>query len=152
MIFVCTQLLKNGREQRRSTSIAFVDLKKAFDTVDRDLLFSSSFRYPVSKSAQTSYHIYLTIHSLALSNLSYYVLLYIHTQENRQWRMGLIDKQEIRVGIKNPTQKNPPKKTQKNPPNKTQKNPDHSGFFWVFLKKEVSLPFRTDFSGLFVVL
>ena len=51
MIFVCTQLLKNGREQRRSTSIAFVDLKKAFDTVDRDLLFSSSFRYPVSKSA-----------------------------------------------------------------------------------------------------
>jgi hypothetical protein len=34
-----------------------------------------------------------------------------------------------RVGIKKPTQKNPPKKTQKNPP----KKPTKSGFFLGFL-------------------
>ena len=39
-IFVCRQLLEKGREQHQPVSIAFVDLKKAFDTVDRSLLFS----------------------------------------------------------------------------------------------------------------
>ena len=45
MIFACRQLLEKGREQRRSTSIAFVDLKKAFDTVNRDILFAALERF-----------------------------------------------------------------------------------------------------------
>ena len=44
-IFVCRQLLEKGREQRQPVSIAFVDLKKAFDTVDRSLLFSILERF-----------------------------------------------------------------------------------------------------------
>ncbi len=47
---------------------------------------------------------------------------------------GRVEQQKVcredRVGIKKPTQKNPPKKTQKNPPKKPTKNV----FFWVFYK------------------
>ena len=39
MIFVCRQLLEKGREQFQPMSFAFIDLRKAFDTVNRDLLF-----------------------------------------------------------------------------------------------------------------
>ena len=45
MIFVCRQLLEKGREQNQPLSIAFVDLRKAFDTVDRRLLFSILERF-----------------------------------------------------------------------------------------------------------
>ena len=44
-IFVCRQLLEKSREQHQPLSIAFVDLKKAFDTVDRSLLFSILERF-----------------------------------------------------------------------------------------------------------
>ena len=45
MIFVCRQLLEKGREQNQPLSIAFVDLRKAFDTVNRRLLFSILERF-----------------------------------------------------------------------------------------------------------
>ena len=45
MIFVCKQLLEKEREQGQTLSIAFIDLKKAFDTVDRNLLFSILERF-----------------------------------------------------------------------------------------------------------
>ena len=45
MIFVCRQLLEKGREQGQTLSIAFIDLKKAFDTVNRNLLFSILERF-----------------------------------------------------------------------------------------------------------
>ena len=45
MLFVCRQILEKGREQQGQVSIAFVDLKKAFDTVDRQLLFLILERY-----------------------------------------------------------------------------------------------------------
>ena len=45
MIFVCRQLLEKGREQCQPLSFAFIDLKKAFDTVNRELLFSVLERF-----------------------------------------------------------------------------------------------------------
>ena len=39
MIFVCRQLLEKSSEQRVPISIAFIDLQKAFDTVNREALF-----------------------------------------------------------------------------------------------------------------
>ena len=38
MIFPAIQLMENSREQHRDVNIAFVDLSKAFDSVDRELL------------------------------------------------------------------------------------------------------------------
>ena len=38
MIFVCRQLLEKSREQQLPISIAFIDLQKAFDTVNREML------------------------------------------------------------------------------------------------------------------
>jgi hypothetical protein len=54
---------------------------------------------------------------------------------------------QARVGIKKPTQKNPPKKAPKKPPKKPTKN----GIFWVFLnfyffmKIIQTFLFQTDF-------
>ena len=45
MIFACRQMLEKGREQQQPLSIAFVDLKKAFDTVNRPLLFDILERF-----------------------------------------------------------------------------------------------------------
>ena len=45
MIFVCRQLLEKGREQSQPLSFAFIDLRKAFYTVDRGLLFSILRRF-----------------------------------------------------------------------------------------------------------
>ena len=39
MIFAARQLLEKSREQRRDLYMAFIDLSKAFDSVDRDLLW-----------------------------------------------------------------------------------------------------------------
>ena len=38
MIFLARQLLEKTREQRQDIFITFVDLAKAFDTVNRDML------------------------------------------------------------------------------------------------------------------
>ena len=40
MIFFCRQLLQKGREQSQPMSFTFIDLRKAFDTVNRGLPFS----------------------------------------------------------------------------------------------------------------
>ena len=40
MIFAARQLMEKCREQRRDLYVAFVDLSKAFDSVDRELLWS----------------------------------------------------------------------------------------------------------------
>ena len=45
MIFVCRQLIEKCREQRQPFSAAFVDLTKAFDTVNRDLLYQILNRF-----------------------------------------------------------------------------------------------------------
>ena len=45
MIFVCRQILEKGREQQQPISIGFVDLKKAFDTVNRNMLFAVLERF-----------------------------------------------------------------------------------------------------------
>ena len=39
MIFVCRQLIEKAKEQQEPISIGFVDLKKAFDTINREMLF-----------------------------------------------------------------------------------------------------------------
>ena len=39
MIFVCRQIIEKAREQQEPISIGFVDLRKAFDTVNREMLF-----------------------------------------------------------------------------------------------------------------
>ena len=40
MIFCARQLMEKCREQHRDLYIAFVDLSKAFDSVDKELLWS----------------------------------------------------------------------------------------------------------------
>ena len=45
MIFVCRQLLEKSREQRVPISIAFIDLQKAFDTVNREALLKVVERF-----------------------------------------------------------------------------------------------------------
>ena len=45
MIFVCRQLLEKSREQRVPISIAFIDLQKAFDTVNREALLEVVKRF-----------------------------------------------------------------------------------------------------------
>ena len=45
MIFVCRQILEKGREQQEPISMGFVDLKKAFDTVNREMLFAVLERF-----------------------------------------------------------------------------------------------------------
>ena len=45
MIFVCRQMLEKGREQQAPISMGFVDLKKAFDTVNREMLFAVLERF-----------------------------------------------------------------------------------------------------------
>ena len=45
MIFVCRQILEKGREQQEPVSMGFVDLKKAFDTVNREMLFAVLERF-----------------------------------------------------------------------------------------------------------
>jgi exonuclease III len=45
MFFVAKLLLEKGREQQRKISFAFIDLAKAFDTVNRDLLWRIMERY-----------------------------------------------------------------------------------------------------------
>ena len=40
MVFAARQLLEKCREQRRNLYVAFVDLSKAFDSVDRELLWA----------------------------------------------------------------------------------------------------------------
>ena len=40
MIFLCRQILEKGREQQQQISLGFIDLKKAFDTVNREMLFA----------------------------------------------------------------------------------------------------------------
>ena len=40
MTYVCSQVPEKGREQKQAVSTAFVDLRKALDTVDRGVMFS----------------------------------------------------------------------------------------------------------------
>ena len=45
MIFICRQILEKSREQQQQLSLGFIDLKKAFDTVNRELLFAVMRRF-----------------------------------------------------------------------------------------------------------
>jgi hypothetical protein len=45
MIFVCRQLFEKCREQHQPISVAFIDLRKAFDTVNRELMFEVLARF-----------------------------------------------------------------------------------------------------------
>ena len=44
MIFVCSELLEKGRKHSQLVNFAFNDFRKAFDTVNRGLLFSILIR------------------------------------------------------------------------------------------------------------
>ena len=59
MIFVCRQLLEKSREQQMPISIAFIDLQKAFDTVNREMLLGVLKKFgcpPVSVSLLRALH------------------------------------------------------------------------------------------------
>ena len=45
MIFLCRQILEKSREQQQQLSLGFIDLKKAFDTVNREMLFAVLQRF-----------------------------------------------------------------------------------------------------------
>ena len=45
MIFLCRQILEKSREQQQQLSLGFIDLKKAFDTVNRQMLFAVLQRF-----------------------------------------------------------------------------------------------------------
>ena len=45
MIFVCRQIIEKASEQQEPISIGFVDLRKAFDTVNREMLFGVLERF-----------------------------------------------------------------------------------------------------------
>ena len=49
MIFAARQLLEKSREQHRSLFVAFIDLSKAFDSVDRTLLWKVLQQYGCTK-------------------------------------------------------------------------------------------------------
>ena len=45
MIFVARQLLEKAREQQKEMSLAFIDLRKAFDTVNREMLWRTLAKF-----------------------------------------------------------------------------------------------------------
>ncbi len=47
MVFVLRQLLEKSREQHKDLYVAFIDLSKAFDTINRELLWKNLFKLGV---------------------------------------------------------------------------------------------------------